>query len=119
MKTGLLYVFFVTLILLVVYAGQNDKKTVNVELATRQYINVECTIPEVSLSLNTNFSDLIFARLIIENHFENSHISRLKLAQDSNKLYLLKAIEIIPLIQKPFRQIIHYTSDKQDYSYLA
>ena len=119
MKTGLLYTFFVILTLGLVSSEQKDKEQVKVDLFTYQFITGNCIVPEVSFSKERNISELFFFRLIINKYFIDSYYQKSKLDAASIKFYLLKAIDLIPLKQNHFRQIIHYTSEKQDNSNLS
>ncbi|MCD4676979.1 MAG: hypothetical protein K8S18_13435 [Desulfobacula sp.] len=111
MKSGLIFAFFVIFAIMLVSSERKDKEQVKVELSADQF----GIVPEVGFFKKiTNFSERIFFLLTIEKCFDDSYYQKFKLAAASNKFYLVKAIDLIPLKQKPFRQIVHYTPEKQD-----
>jgi hypothetical protein len=119
MKTGLLYTFFVMLTLMLVSSDQKERGQIEAELSTSQLLSVHCIVPEVIYSQKKDNSALNFVQLTIERYFEDSYYQKFKLSETSNKFYLAKTVDLIPITQNSFRQIILYTSEIQDSSDLS
>jgi len=119
MKTGLLYAIFVLLTLLLVSSDQKERGQLEVELSSVQMLSVNCVVPEVNYSKNTDSSAINFVRLTIESYYKDSYYQKFKLSEASDNFYLAKAVDLIPATHKPFRQFIHYTSEIQDRSDLS
>lgn len=119
MRTELIFALFVILSI-VFFSSENNKDQVKVETLASQTLIVECIVPVFSFTKNNMpVSNQGFFQLIIKKYFEDTVCQKLKFAIASNKCHMIKAIEIIPLKQKPFWHIVQYTSEKQDDSDLS
>ncbi|MBI9033161.1 MAG: hypothetical protein JEZ03_01690 [Bacteroidales bacterium] len=119
MKSLLVYFFFIVLTFALFSVEAEDKAAVGVELTTSQFLNEDGIVPEILLSKNSNLSKLIISRFIIGKHLERSIHLISKPTETSNRCYQVKAIDIIPLKQKPFRQIRLYTTENQENNHLS
>ena len=119
MKTGAVYAFYIVLTLILISLEKKEGGQIEVELSTSQMLNINCIVPEISYSNKKDNSALNFVRLIIESYYEDTYYQIFKFSDASNKCYLTKAVDLKPITQKPFRQIVHYTSEIQDSSDLS
>jgi len=121
MKTELVFAFFVILTLLIVSFNPTEKEQTkdNISSCQSTNLNKECLIPELSFSQNKFVSKLIFLRLVNSDLFESTNTCKVKLSVTTLKLYQVKTFNRIPGKQKPFRQKLHYTSEKEDNSHLV
>jgi hypothetical protein len=119
MKSGLLYAFFVMLTLILVSSDQKERGQIEVEVVSSQLFSLNCIIPEVNSSQKKDNSTLDFVQATIEIYFEDTYYQIFKLSETSNKFYLAKTVDLLPVTQTSFRHIIHYTSEIEDSSGLS
>jgi len=121
MKTGLVYLFFVILTLLVFSSNQTQEKKTKDDLSTCQILdlNNNCTIPEINFTQNKCFLKLIYPHILNTKVFENSYVNTDNFSATTSKCNQRLVVKLLTIIQKPFRQILHYSSEKEDLSYLA
>lgn len=123
MRARLIYAFFVILTLLIVSSEETKKEHAGRDISTCQSINVnikfDCIIPEVSLCLYKNFSEVNLLQLINKKFIGCVYHRIIRLNTISLKLYLATSTDLNPIKQKPLTVKLHYTSEKEDSYHLS
>lgn len=118
MRAGLFYILLVTFALLLVSLNQNSNKPLHHDISTCQSIAVnttnDCILPDFNFSLKKVFSELTFLKIIHKSFSEDTKLNRIDLLVNELRLYRKKAIAFIPLLQKSFLLLFHYTSANED-----
>jgi hypothetical protein len=98
--------------------NQTGNKPLHPDISSCQSIavntNSACILPELSFSLKKVFSELTFLKIIHKSFPEKTIYNRTDLSVNELRLYRKKAIAFIPLKQKSFLLLFHYTSANED-----
>ncbi len=123
MKSGLFYVLLVVFSLMLVYSAQSNEKQTYGDLSTCQSVNVsnniDFIIPQIKFSLKKNLPELNQFRLINEKLFRNNYNRKKILSSTFQRLGQLRAVDLKPILQIPFRQLLYYSAEKQDNYHLS
>jgi len=118
MRSQLLFPLFISFALLIISSKETRNEQLPNDIQSSQSItldsNSDCIITELSFSLKDNFSRSTFYEITHKSHFENRKCNRIDLVANDLKLYRKKTIVFIPLIQRFFIRLLHYSLDNED-----
>ena len=118
MRSQLLFPLFISFALLIISSKETRNEQLPNDIQSSQSItldsNSDCIITELSFSLKDNFSRPTFYEITYKSHFEKRKCNRIDLVANDLKLYRKKTIVFIPLIQRFFIRLLHYSLDNKD-----
>ncbi len=119
MKSVLVSFVFMLMALMLDSAGGGSRGQVIASISASEILKTECVIPEERITPSCDISVWKYFRVIPESYQGVSTGLKDEFLAGFNKFYLEKAVDIIPLKQTPFRQIMLYSPEESDSDYLV
>jgi hypothetical protein len=123
MRSALLTILFAFFALLIVSAGQIDKKQINNNVSSCQTISIgqdnTCIIPAKTYLTERMLIKANFIHLVYNILFVNTDFFKFDNSKYSSKLNRERSICFKLIKQKPFLFVFYFSSEKEDYHHLS